>query len=112
MGPMMSSKYCVICEAQKGEKIGVEVLFLVDRSLEKKLFWTSDRPGVIKRFKTEEAALQAVKKLKFNSPEVVLENDALLLMEEQEERLKFNASCLFDMVEESGNMPQDFDNIC
>lgn len=63
--------YCIVCNARKGKTMGVRILGLVDRAKTKQLWWTSDNPSLLIKYKCREAAVYAASRLKFNKALVV-----------------------------------------
>lgn len=91
--------FCIVCTARKGEGLGIEVLGLVDRKKSKRLWWTSDNPSLLIRYKCREAAVYAASRLKFNKVMVTdatyaehhLKRQAKLIVEAENERMHLEA---------------------
>jgi len=64
------------------------ILFLVDRNITKK-FWWSYKLSIVKRFKTREDAEKACSKLNFNSPVVITFSEAQQIRDEIESNYEF-----------------------
>ena len=69
--------YCITSNARKGSGLGVQKLFLVDRTKSKRLWWTSDNPQIIIKYKSLAAAEYALSRLNFNSPKIISEKQAV-----------------------------------
>lgn len=63
--------YAIICNARKGKGLGIDHLALVDRQLNKKIWWTSDNSKIILNYLSREAAEFCVKRLKKNNARIV-----------------------------------------
>lgn len=75
--------YAIVCDARKGESLGIGTLALVDRAKTKKLWWTSDDPFLILHYQKMDAALFAAKRLTRNNAHVVSYSDAVNAIAEQ-----------------------------
>jgi hypothetical protein len=63
--------HAIICDARKGENLGIDTLALVDRGKTREFWWTSDRPELILGYRKESAAKFALSRLKLNNPRIV-----------------------------------------
>jgi len=70
--------FAIICNARKGHNMGVRILGLVDRKISKRLWWTSDNPGLLVVYRKRSAADFCANRLKKNGARVV---DADMAME-------------------------------
>ena len=75
--------YSIICNARKGNDLGISKLGLVDRSKSKSYWWTSDNPNLLMKFEKKEAALFSCKRLRKNNPVVVNSDIAIRIINEQ-----------------------------
>lgn len=73
----------IICNARKGESLGIGVLALVDRSKSKRRWWTSDEPGIALQYGSLGAARFACRRLTRNEPRVVPFSEVVRLLREQ-----------------------------
>lgn len=86
--------FAILCDAREGRDQGIRVLALVDRSKERRLWWTSDNPGIVRSYDTRPEAEAACNKLGRNNPRVVsfeemrstLRDQARRISEAEEER--------------------------
>ncbi|KKN73984.1 hypothetical protein LCGC14_0395500 [marine sediment metagenome] len=79
--------YAIICDARKGGKLGIETLALVDRSLTKKVWWTSDAEYLIMQFLKKSAVIYSCSKLHRNNARVVSYNTAVSLIKSQDNEI-------------------------
>jgi hypothetical protein len=87
--------YAIICDARKGENLGISHLALVDRTKRKDLWWVSDNPSSVMDFKKYDVAKRQLKRLKYNNARIVhvekakeiLESQSRSISEVEEERL-------------------------
>ena len=63
--------FAILCDAREGRDMGIRVLALVDRSKERRLWWTSDNPSIVRTYDSREEAQEACDKLGRNNPRVV-----------------------------------------
>jgi hypothetical protein len=63
--------FAILCDAREGRDMGIRVLALVDRSKERRLWWTSDNPSIVRAYDSREEAQDACNKLGRNNPRVV-----------------------------------------
>ncbi len=82
--------YAIICDARKGESLGIEVLALVDRSKSKRLWWTSDDAGIAIQYIKLDAARFACKRLRRNNARVVPFADAKRMLHGQSNEIMHN----------------------
>ncbi len=91
--------YAIICDARKGESLGVHTLALVDRKKSRRLWWTSDSPNLILRYEKRAAADFACRRLRKNNPVVVdadmadriLKRQAASIIDAENERIHQDA---------------------
>lgn len=79
--------WAIIRRADKGEDLGISVLALVDRRMEKKLWWISDDTNKIMKFNARSAAEFQLKKYRYGNPQVVPYDIACELIQEQSEEI-------------------------
>lgn len=84
--------YAILCDARKGQRLGIETLALVDRSLSKSIWWTSDRVDLILNYRKLDAANFAVKRLKMNRARVVSYDFAERVIRGQAESIQLHES--------------------
>jgi hypothetical protein len=75
--------YAIICNARKGENMGIDVLALVDRAKSKQFWWTSDHASLILNYLSRDAAEYCVKRLKKNNARIVAYESAVKLISRQ-----------------------------
>ena len=63
--------YGIICDARKGEGLGIDTLALVDRSKSSRFWWTSDNANIAMCYRKRSAASFAAGRLKKNNVRVV-----------------------------------------
>ena len=85
--------YAIICDARKGEKLGISHLALVDRTKRKDLWWVSDSPASVMDFKKYDVAVKQLKRLKYNRARIVH-------VEKAKEILAGQAQCIREMEDE------------
>ena len=81
------SGYAVICDARHGEAYAVKYLALVDRTKERNLWWTSDDPTIVLKYVRHHAAAYAVKRLKHNNPRIVSYEEAVSIIQQQQQSI-------------------------
>ncbi len=86
----------IICNARKGESLGIGVLALVDRSKSKRRWWTSDEAGIALQYRSLEAARFACRRLRRNEPRVVPFADVVSLLRKQSREIEM-AQALADI---------------
>ena len=82
--------YSIICDARKGNNLGINKLALVDRSKTKKIWWTSDSSSLIMKFRLRSAAEYSLKRLFRNNPRIVEHDAAVRIINEQENDIEHN----------------------
>lgn len=78
-----SPGFAIVCDARKGFSLGVHTLGLVDRKIEKHLWWTSDEPDLLMHFPTRGEARQALKRLRHNNPRIIPHDRACQVIHSQ-----------------------------
>jgi hypothetical protein len=91
--------FAIVCEARKGQKLGITHLALVDRRKCKTEWWTSDKTSLIMKFATEAQAKVQLRRLKHNCPQILPYSVALEWISEQANE-----------IEESNNREQGWDS--
>ncbi len=84
--------YAIICDANQGQEFGINKLALVDRTKNKRLWWTSDNSSIIMNFKKKELAEAVLKRLHHNNPQIVSFQIALNMINNQSEQLMAESS--------------------
>lgn len=79
--------YAIICDANQGRELGINNLALVDRTLTKKLWWTSDNSSIIMNFRKRDLAEAVLKKLHHNNPQIVSFQIALNMINYQSKQV-------------------------
>lgn len=92
-------RYAIICNARSGFDLGISHLAMVDRRINKCLFWTSDNCSLIMSFSSSFEAETARKKIKYNNPQVVSFKNACEIIKSQEFEIMHNEA---SMDNESG----------
>lgn len=80
--------FSIICDARKGEDLGISILAMADAKVTKGVFWTSDTTYQIKAFSTEEVANRVKSRLRHNNPRVVTTAKAEALIRHQAYQIK------------------------
>lgn len=75
--------YAIICDARKGQNLGVEILALVDRSKSRKYWWTSDAPCIAINYRSLSAATFACNRLCKNNARIVDHSKAVEMLNQQ-----------------------------
>lgn len=75
--------YAIICDARKGHNMGVKTLVLVDRSVSKKSWWTSDGHCPILVYRKKSAADFCARRLRKNNARVTSESHARQILRQQ-----------------------------
>lgn len=83
----MLEEFAIICDAQKGQDLGIEILALVDRKFTGGRWWTSDEPGIILKFHKKSAAEYVLGCLEKNNPRIIDYKEAWELIDEQRDRI-------------------------
>ena len=83
----MAEGYAIICDARRGQDLGIDILALVDRKLTNALWWTSDDSDLILNFKKRSTADHVIGSLKRNNPRVVSYAEAVKRIQEQWESI-------------------------
>lgn len=100
--------YAIICNARKGEVLGISTLALVDRKLTKKYWWTSDSASVILNYVSRAAAEYCVSRLKKNNARIVDYDYAKKLIKRQSD-LVTEAIREFDHIAAMDDTEQGWD---
>jgi len=80
--------YGIVCDARKGDKLGIENVALVDRNKTKRQWWTSDDITIIKRFNSLEIAKQALERIRYNNPCIMESNSIHKLINRQNRHIE------------------------
>ena len=88
------SKYCILCDARKGQTLGIHTLALVDRAKTKELWWTSDNINILLAYSNKEAAKKTCSKFKNNGARVVSMRQAIEVITRQAEFINGNGRIL------------------
>lgn len=75
--------YAIICDARKGESLGIDTLAMVDRSKCQREFWTTDESHLVMRFFSKKVAAKVCARLQHNDPRVVEFSVALGVIQRQ-----------------------------
>jgi hypothetical protein len=80
--------YAIICDARRGQSLGVDTLALVDRNLDNSVWWTSDRPEIVLCYRHKGTALAALSRFKHNNARVVDFANAKAIIESQRDSIR------------------------
>ena len=79
--------YAVIRNAEVGQSLGISILMLVDRTKSKARWWTSDEPNLAIRYRSEDAARFAARRLRFGGVRVVDFDEAARQIQRQDREI-------------------------
>ena len=79
--------YSILCDARKGENLGIDYLGLVDRKITKRTWWTSDDANLLLRYHSKSAADFVARRLRLNNARVVSSKYAVSVIDRQRRRI-------------------------
>jgi hypothetical protein len=82
--------YSILCDARKGENLGIDYLGLVDRKITKRIWWTSDDANLLLRYHSQSAADFVAKRLRLNNARVVPSEQAASVITRQAQRIRLH----------------------
>lgn len=77
------SGWTVVCDARKGNEMGIGHLVLVDQERDYTLWWTSDDPTIVMSYPSKALAEHACLKFRHNNPRVLTVEAAMQLLAHQ-----------------------------
>ena len=79
--------YAIVCDARRGQELGIDTLAMIDRSKTTKDFWTSNAPHLIMCFFNPRVAGKVASRLRHNNPRVVEYAFARRVIERQKDSI-------------------------
>lgn len=84
----MISGWSIVCDAQRGRRLGIRILALVDRRRYDVRWWTSDEPQAICVWRNREDAQRVCERFTRHNPRVVRYSDAVSVIDEQRDLIR------------------------
>lgn len=79
--------FSIVCNARKDRQKGIRGLVLVDRSLDRRRWWTHDNAQIIRIYECREAARDMVNQLSRNNARIVTVQEARRLLHDQARKI-------------------------
>lgn len=80
--------WSIVCDARRGQDLGIRILALVDRRVQAARWWTSDERAAVAVWRDREVAEKICSRFVKNNCRVVRAEDAVSVIAEQSERIE------------------------